>query len=817
MKILQNPPSNISACTLYQLLKEKSTSDDHLSEKVDCFLETATPLLELTISGPFKNYTLHSPYHSLKLVYISSKIIDPDCLKNLSALECATIICSCYLHDMGMAITSVERQRILKSGEYQDFLKSWPELWDKLSAGRSSILTAKDDDKPIIESYIYQLHEAALSAFLRPRHAEIDRYKIIIESICDTAGRKDLFCIKDFSFENFLIDICVSHNTDVGILAEVKGLHNERFPREVVICGQKLNTQFCAAVLRLSDILDFDYERTPKILFENLGFREGDVPGSKTSIDEWKKHLAVHTIEVKSDELIFSSICNNPTVEASIRKFCKIIEREVRDTQAVLKSNKSEIVEHYKINLPLTTRSDISSVGYTFKEVALNLNQAAIMSLLMGENLYSNKFHSIRELIQNSLDACAALDVILDDQYYKPLITLKTFFDDAQRFWIEVKDNGIGMDEHVITEYFFRIGNSYYDSPEFERMKKENKKDPFIPTSRFGIGILSVFMIADKLSVKTKSNYSPRKDNHYREILVDGQHSLAHISELKEDAQGTTISIRVRSDIVKDAEKFEKSLITYLKNTLIRPIYPIEINTKSYNEVLSYAKYYQINEYGKNLLKRECVEPVVINVGRWSNLISGIAILFFLKTDRGLHHLKDDKYLKIDYSPIIPHRIIDQYIGSRLTVNGFAMVLRRSNRLLRRNLSLKLPMVIDIDVKGERKIEYDVTRTRIIGKSRAIVRREIYKAVTKSLKETNIVEQLHEETKMLIYKTGARLPKTIDIITDQEILEMVMKNLPTTKWQKHLHKAIAKEIGISNTLVSKAISTLIGTGKVIKP
>ena len=101
---------------------------------------------------------------------------------------------------MGMAITSVERQRILKSGEYQDFLKSWPELWDKLSAGRSSILTAKDDDKPIIESYIYQLHEAALSAFLRPRHAEIDRYKIIIESICDTAGRKDLFCIKDFSF-----------------------------------------------------------------------------------------------------------------------------------------------------------------------------------------------------------------------------------------------------------------------------------------------------------------------------------------------------------------------------------------------------------------------------------------------------------------------------------------------------------------------------------------------------------------------------------------------------------------------------------------
>jgi len=79
------------------------------------------------------------------------------------------------------------------------------------------------------------------------------------------------------------------------------------------------------------------------------------------------------------------------------------------------------------------------------------------------------------------------------------------------------------------------------------------------------------------------------------------------------------------------------------------------------------------------------------------------------------------------------------------------------------------------------------------------------------------VRQLHEHTKMLIYKTGARLPKTIDIIIDQEILDMVMKNLPTTKWQKHLHKAIAKEIGISNTLVSKAISTLIGTGKVIKP
>ena len=63
---------------------------------------------------------------------------------------------------------------------------------------------------------------------------------------------------------------------------------------------------------------------------------------------------------------------------------------------------------------------------------------------------------------------------------------------------IVCRDYGIGMDEHVIRNYFAVAGVSYYRSSEFERQQLG-----FEPISRFGIGVLSCFMGANKLSVKT--------------------------------------------------------------------------------------------------------------------------------------------------------------------------------------------------------------------------------------------------------------------------------------------------------------------------
>ena len=62
---------------------------------------------------------------------------------------------------------------------------------------------------------------------------------------------------------------------------------------------------------------------------------------------------------------------------------------------------------------------------------------------------------------------------------------------------LTIEDRGTGMNEEIIRRYFLQVGRSYYESNEFrERFK-------FAPTSRFGIGFLSVFAVSKDITVDT--------------------------------------------------------------------------------------------------------------------------------------------------------------------------------------------------------------------------------------------------------------------------------------------------------------------------
>jgi Molecular chaperone, HSP90 family len=62
-----------------------------------------------------------------------------------------------------------------------------------------------------------------------------------------------------------------------------------------------------------------------------------------------------------------------------------------------------------------------------------------------------------------------------------------------------IEDNGIGMDEDIFKDYFLQIGKSYYNSPEYRTSSIE-----IDPVSEFGIGILSVFMVASNFIVESR-------------------------------------------------------------------------------------------------------------------------------------------------------------------------------------------------------------------------------------------------------------------------------------------------------------------------
>jgi len=822
MGILIPPaPELVRDSSLYRALVEKSrAADDGLAEKVEQFLEHASPMLDLTLAGPFRQYTLHNRDHAKKIVHLASFLISEPTLKNLSALECAVIIFSAYLHDLGMCLTSIERERVLRQDDFSESLRNWPELWHDLQEARERLNVASDPEKLSIEAYIFQLQEAALCAYLRPIHASPEKYVSLLDQMESLTGRKDLFGVRGVSFRDVLVHICVSHNLEAGVLSEVIDPYEDRFPREMPIGGERLNTQFCAAVLRLADILDFDRERTPRVLFESLGIGRLPTPGGDLSLAEWQKHMAVHSLEISASEMVVSADCTHPAIEQSIREFCKILEREFRHTAAVLKRNAGAISERYNLEVPLIVRPRVKSIGYVFKEMALRLNEKAIINLLMGERLYAHTGVALRELVQNALDACSVRSY-LGEPSYKPSIQVGSAIDDAGRVWIEVRDDGMGMDEYILNEHFFRVGTSYYSSPEFQRLLRKAIEGGFAPISRFGIGILSVFMIADVLEVTTRHACSPRGDHISRTARIEARGGLAFLSENAEGEVGTCVRIRLKKGYENERSIYR--MAQYVRGVVIRPKWPVEVALGEERLSLRREETFALREDGRRELLSRGVEAYCIDLSRWSNRFSGsLAIAFGREPDGQLSHRLGGRRLVFAERGdafthhVDPHKLLDGYHGNRVSVNGFLMNLKKANRTL--GTSRKgIRIAFDFDIRGDAAVLFDVARDRIIGEGALLVRRELREAIQRALEELRVFERLHPETQQLVTGGGAGALEEEDLIHDETLLQAALSLIPDKGWHPQIHKKIAEGLRINKRLAWKCIATLVKTGRVAKP
>lgn len=604
----------------------------------------------------------------------------------------------------------------------------------------------------------------------------------------------------------------------------MRGAHEERFPRRMAIGGAYVNAQFCAALLRLTDILDFDRERTPRILFESLGIPIRSLPGAEVSLREWQKHMAVHTLEVNADEIVVSAETHHPVIEKAIRDFCLVIEREIRDTLTILRQNNQAVIAQYVVDLPGNVRPQLRPVGYVYKEMSLSLNQSRIIALLMGERLYREPAVALRELLQNSIDACSVCQQ-MEVGRYDAHISVTANRDEDDRWWLEVADNGCGMDEYVLSEYFLKVGNSYYSSPEFARLGRRSGVDSssFAPISRFGIGVIAVFLIGDVLEVCTRSAYSPRRDNLQRRLRIEKLGSLAFVTEHESDEVGTRVRLRLRPEQSKDVEAFWAQLARYLQLTIIRPRFPITVRLPGNEFVLKGRLGFRLKQNGREFLSSQGFEAVLIDIQRWSDRFSGTVGLVFSRTEDGqLSHLHDGRYVRLGYMGIQPEKFLDDYGGNRMTVNGIAMTMKRASRVFGVGTN-RLAVVFDLEIRGDADIEYDISRERIVGPGRQTVMAAFEKAICVGLRDIGILDRLAPRTRDLfdsVLKGGDRATsydvwlRHSRLVTDEVVLGQVERLVPSGAWPKGLHKLIAEQLTISNNLSVRAINTLLRMGRI---
>lgn len=166
-----------------------------------------------------------------------------------------------------------------------------------------------------------------------------------------------------------------------------------------------------------------------------------------------------------------------------------------------------------------------------------------IIQKLIGPLYLNKESYGIREMLQNAVDACRKSKT----RSGKKIIV--RCFRENERVRIRIEDNGCGMDEDTIVDKFLTVG--------------ESGKDGENAIGKFGIGILSAFLLSDAISFTTVSenNGLLYKSDEINLEKVQSENTYINISIRKPDkeAYGTKIELELKESIINsDAVKLKK-------------------------------------------------------------------------------------------------------------------------------------------------------------------------------------------------------------------------------------------------------------------
>ena len=218
---------------------------------------------------------------------------------------------------------------------------------------------------------------------------------------------------------------------------------------------------------------------------------------------------------------------------------------------------------------------------------------------LMIHSIYTNKEIFLRELISNANDAIDKLkfqsltnnELLKGDDKFKIEISV-----DKDNRTLTIKDNGIGMTYDEVDENIGTIAKS--GSKVFKEQLEAAKKADIDIIGQFGVGFYSAFIVADKVTLETRSPYS---ENGVKWVSSgDGNYEIEEISK---ENRGTEITLHLKDgeeysefleewkikDLVKKYSNYIRYEI-YFKDEVINSTKPIwkrdkkELKNEDYNE-----------------------------------------------------------------------------------------------------------------------------------------------------------------------------------------------------------------------------------------
>ncbi len=405
------------------------------------FIETKTAvnLLLGKYSDNFPTYTDHSINHTLEVFEIAAEILTDEEVSFLSCDEIYVLSMSCLLHDIGMCIPEAKITEIAGTGELLSYKESHPNL-------------SKEE-------------------FLRDIH-HILSYKVIIQDWHDLK-------IPSEEYAYAIALVSQGHRKiELGNFDLYEPQYFAKSGKEFVCLP------YLSSILRIADELDITNSRVPRILAKYY------MPNNEVSVREWLKHMATSQRNYSDDKVIFKVSCSDQSIYAALQDQFEKIQSVINYCQKVIRAIPFIEKKHYSLHL---SKVDVKYkfVDFDPKGIKFSFDVENVVNAFIGEDLYGENYTSIREALQNAIDSCRYKSKVLKDKY-SPLI--KVIVDKTT---ITVQDNGAGMDEFIIENFFGRLASSFYE--------QDKIKNQFEAIGQFGVGVFSYFLLSEYIDIETKT------------------------------------------------------------------------------------------------------------------------------------------------------------------------------------------------------------------------------------------------------------------------------------------------------------------------
>ena len=499
--------------------------------------------------GIFDEYTKHDITHIDNMLILLERLIPKQTKEIMKQADWLLIVLSFYFHDLGMLVTRKEFEQRMSNTRFKDYYDEY----NSDISNRESLkkLSTEQQERFIYQEYVRKNHGKRIADWLKKENeGEYDEEVVgIVQDL--VKGLKSIF-IHD------LANVCASHMSDDLDNRDIYPVKQEYGMGE----QESANVFYAALMLRTADMMHITDDRTPSVEFQIIS------PTNPVSQIEWAKQASVTSVspkeqfdsegnvdmEKQSDTLSVTGLFESHIGFFPLMDYLNYAREQLLVSYKLNEEVKKKYSSLYDFPWKDIDDTKVRAKDFERRQLSFTIDQHKILDLLVGETLYNNLTVSLREIAQNAIDAVKVRKYEQDEigeKGYTPQVYVN--WDPKERILI-VTDNGIGMDMSVIENHLLKVGSSRYRDNDFIK-----KHQNFTSISRFGIGLLSCFLVADDVDILTCMNPAEKplllkvSKLHGKYLLKHGMESNS--SQKLMDKVGTSIQLRIRPNIDFDPEK----------------------------------------------------------------------------------------------------------------------------------------------------------------------------------------------------------------------------------------------------------------------